>query len=97
MSYDYTLSLDTDELIEDIGEPEIKRALINAMPWLTAFCLDPRSTKINNLYDITLDIIEYFDKLLQKEGEDIHNFAEATLIRCDTLTTIVKFRGIVDD
>lgn len=97
MSYDYTFYLDTDELIEDIGEPEIKRALVNSMTWLTAFCINPRVIEQNNLYDTTLDIIHHFDKLLRNDGEDIHNFAEATLIRCDELSTVIKFRGIINE
>lgn len=95
--YDFSLYLDTDELIEDVGEPDIKVLLINSMTWMTAYCQNPRLFQENNLYNETIELIEYFDRLLQKEGEDIHSFFEATLIRCDSLSTVVRFRGMKDD
>ena len=97
MNYDYTVSLNTDDFIEDIGEPEIKRVLTNAMVWLSGFCTNHRIMEQNNLYDTTINIIHYFDRLLRSEGEDIHNFAEATLIRCDDYSTVVRFRGVIND
>lgn len=97
MSYDFTLSLDTDELIEDVGVVDIKRALVNTIPWLTLYCTDVKAYKSNTLYDETNDIVEYFDRTLSSEGEDIHNFAEAILVRCDGFSTVIKFRGCRDD
>ena len=59
--YDFSLYLDTDELIEDVGEPDIKVLLINSMSWMTAYCQNSRLFQENNLYDETIKLIEYFD------------------------------------
>ena len=88
---DYSITVSTSEFANSVCSDNIKRDLINALPWLSDFCKDSKVMKDNNLTVQTEAIIKYFDNVLWEEERDIHDYAGCKLGKVNSYTTEVIF------
>lgn len=88
---DYSITVSTSEFANTVRSENIKRDLINALPWLSDFCKDSKVMKDNNLTVQTETIIKYFKEVLHEEEKDIHDYASCKLGRVNSYTTEVIF------
>lgn len=88
---DYSITVSTTEFANSVGSDNIKRDLMNALPWLSDFCKDSKVMMDNNLTLQTEAIIKYFDEVLEEELKDIHDYAGCKLGKVNSYTTEVIF------
>ena len=88
---DYSITVSTSEFANTVRSENIKRDLINALPWLSDFCKDDEVMKVNKLTEQTEAIIKYFDNVLREEERDIHDYAGCKLGKVNSYTTEVIF------
>ena len=88
---DYSITVSTSEFANTVRSENIKRDLINALPWLSDFCKDDKVMKVNKLTEQTEAIIKYFDNVLWEEERDIHDYAGCKLGKVNSYTTEVIF------
>ena len=88
---DYSITVSTSEFANTVRSENIKRDLINALPWLSDFCKDDKVMKVNKLTEQTEAIIKYFKEALHEEEKDIHDYASCKLGRVNSYTTEVIF------
>ena len=88
---DYSITVSTSEFANSVCSDNIKRDLINALPWLSDFCKDDKVMKVNKLTEQTEAIIKYFDDVLWEEERDIHDYASCKLGKVNSYTTEVIF------